>query len=298
MVGLTVSADGVALCRLTPSEDSTYHLTHCAHQATAASGDVPEVLNRLVRQYGLQRLPCVLALTPADYKIIRTDAPPVPAEELQDAVRWKIQDQVEWEPDNTICDVFPLPQSKQPGRPDTVCAVVAERALLQQRVDWIESSGLMLQAITIPELALTAYAPLMPENENGLLMMHRFGEQGILLAAKQDWMYLSRLVRMGSVGVPSSDFDSEQSALVLEIQRSLDYYESYFAETPISDLVITPAGENGQDRALLTLLQSQLNVQARLLDMTALFKVNQTLDDDLQFRCLVAAGAALGEMSA
>lgn len=301
MVGVTVSAEGVALCRLTPDSDQSWQLSHCVFEAMASSRDAPATLTRLIKQNGLQGLPCVFALCYTDYKIIRTDAPAVQPAELKDAVRWKIQEQIEWEPDDTVLDVFPLPESRQPGRPGTVCAVVANRALLQQRVEWLAQSGLILSAITIPELALTAYVPLMPENDTGVLLMHQAGDVGVLLAAKQDWMYLSRHVRLDQPA--SLSLDSDRSAdrydgLVLEIQRSLDYYESYFAEAPINDLVVTPSGQPEQDRPMLDGLHRQLNLQARTLDMTALFQTTQPLEDQLQSRCLIAAGAALSELAA
>jgi len=72
-----------------------------------------------------------LALAYNDYKITRTESPNVPDEELQDAVRWKIQEQIELDPDSAVVDVFPLPESRQPGRPKTVCAVVADIDLIK-----------------------------------------------------------------------------------------------------------------------------------------------------------------------
>lgn len=300
MVGVAVSTEGVALCRLSPTEEA-YQLSHCVFEGISSHRDVPETLSRLVKQNGLQDLPCVLTLCYGDYKLIRTDAPAVEPQELRDAVRWKIQDQIEWDSNDTVIDVYPLPESRQPGRPKTVNVVAAQRTLLQDRVEWIGHSGLVLHSITIPELALTAYVPLMPENQSGLLMLHHAGETGVLLAAKQDWMYLSRHVRLQQTGYSLHAEDAAsaaQEALVLEIQRSLDYYESYFAESPINDLVITPMANNSENTKLLSGLHRQLNIQARTLDMTAVFQTARPMEDQLQSRCLMAAGAALSEMRA
>lgn len=300
MVGLTVSAEGIALCRLSPDAES-HHLSHCQFHPCAQSQDIPQTLSRVVREQGLAGSHCVLVLDMGEYKIIRTDAPPVEADELREAVRWKIQDQLEWDDKAYVLDVFPLPESRQSGRPKTVCAVVAESQPIQQRIDWIAQSELELTAITIPELALTAFVSLMPENQTGLLMMHPQTSQGLLLAAKNEWMYLSRHVRLVAEPSRSLSLDatthSGHEQLILEIQRSLDYFESYFAEPAITALVMTPSPTQ-QGANMLASLQQNLNLQARTMDLTALFESAQPLDDELQARCLIPAGAALSELAA
>jgi len=301
MAGLSFSTEGVALCCVVPAAEQGYRLSHCLFEATASIRDAPQTLHRMIRQQGLQGTPCQLALAYNEYKIIRTEAPNVPNEELSKAVHWKIQDQIEQDPDLTIMDVFPLPESRQPGRPKTVCAVVADLDLIKQRISWVKESGLELQSISIPELALVAYTPLLPENEKGLLLIHQAEDTGVLMAARNDWMYLSRHVRLNQrppeLGLT---FEAEpmDEALVLEIQRSMDYYESYFAENAITDLVITPSGREVEDRVLLTMINRELAIEARTLDMTAVFETQQPLDDVLQSHCLVAAGMALTGLAA
>ena len=80
-------------------------------------------------------------------------------------------------------------------------------------------------------------------------------------------------------------------AIVLEVQRSLDYSESHFGLPPVSGLVIAPT--ESPVPGMLGYLSSNLGLPVRLLDLNTVLECEQTLGDALQARCFEAIGAAL-----
>jgi hypothetical protein len=68
-----------------------------------------------------------------------------------------------------------------------------------------------------------------------------------LVTTRQGVLYLTRRIDIARRFEPRAQARSETEldagALALELQRSLDYYESHYDQTPIGDLVIAPGGE-------------------------------------------------------
>ena len=79
--------------------------------------------------------------------------------------------------------------------------------------------------------------------------------------------------------------------IVLEVQRSLDYYESHFSLPSVSGLVIAPMEK--RIPGMMAYIASQLGVPVRMLDLNTLLDCPEYLSDELQARCLYAVGAAL-----
>ena len=80
-------------------------------------------------------------------------------------------------------------------------------------------------------------------------------------------------------------------AIVLEVQRSLDYYESHFAKLAITSLVIAPLPY--EIPGMIKYLASALGLQVRLLDMNAILDVTTPLSEKQQSDCFFAIAAAL-----
>jgi MSHA biogenesis protein MshI len=90
-----------------------------------------------------------------------------------------------------------------------------------------------------------------------------------------------------SAADPTKYFDH----IALEVQRSLDYFESHFRETPIRHLVLAPLAEPVP--GFVEYLGANLNVTVDSMDLAALLDSNVELTPALQARCLTTIGAAL-----
>jgi MSHA biogenesis protein MshI len=85
------------------------------------------------------------------------------------------------------------------------------------------------------------------------------------------------------------------SALALEVQRSLDYYESHYDQTPIGDLVVAPLLPAFAN--LASRLTTEIGLRVSLLDLNAALDSRNKLTPELQGQCLFAIGAALRRQS-
>jgi MSHA biogenesis protein MshI len=79
--------------------------------------------------------------------------------------------------------------------------------------------------------------------------------------------------------------------IVIEVQRSMDYYESHFSQPQVSSLVMTPIGK--EIPGITEYLSEQLQIPARILDVNELIDVDEPIPATVQSRCLLAIGTAL-----
>ena len=84
-------------------------------------------------------------------------------------------------------------------------------------------------------------------------------------------------------------------SVVLEIQRSLDYYDSHFSQPPISGLLLAPS--ETPLPFLKPHLSQNLAVPVKNLELGKLLRSRDNADELVESRCLTAVGAALREES-
>ena len=159
-------------------------------------------------------------------------------------------------------------------------------------------------------------AALLPEDKNGVALLY-FGPQGtILTLTRQEIFYLSRSREYSSHQLVLDAVASERAGdegdlalepvdesgisltlqqhldtIILETQRSMDYYESHFSLPPISSLVIAPTEEPVP--GMMAYLANNLGLPVRMLDLNTVLDTSEPLSDALQAQCLLAIGAAL-----
>ena len=81
--------------------------------------------------------------------------------------------------------------------------------------------------------------------------------------------------------------------MVLEMQRSLDYYESHFGQNPINTLVVLPTVEPLP--SLLGHLEQNMAIGVRLFDPESILDWPEPPDPETLARCIIALGGALRE---
>ncbi len=293
--GLTavgLGADGVFLVRMLREPGKRPRILHWDFRPVSADASQDKVLSALARDYELKRARCTTLLDVADYQLLLTEAPDVHADELKAALRWRVKDLINFHINDASLDVFDLPGDVVPGRAREMYVVAARNSAIQERADVLDAAGINLDIIDIPELAQRNVASLLPEDANGVAMLTLQASSGLVTLTRQGLMYLSRTL---NVGTETLEGAIEQAGyydhIVLEIQRSLDYYESHFREAPIRHLVL--GGAAAGLPPLIEHLRANLNVQVSALDLSQLLDCDKTLPEGLQLRCLAHIGAAL-----
>ncbi|PIE44069.1 MAG: hypothetical protein CSA50_02055 [Gammaproteobacteria bacterium] len=255
-----------------------------------------------------------VAFHPDYYQLMLIDAPEVPDEELADAVKWRVKDFVHGDMENYVVDAFRLPEDAYRGRMNMIYAAYIQKELVMSVVELCERLGLHLMTIGVSELARVNLTMGREEYANlGVAFLHMDEQKGQIDLMENGCLYMSRGIDTGyamfdqgaasatsnlgdggldlldnALGMDNSD---RLDGLVLNIQRSLDYYESQLGKNGISKLMLlTPMP-----------LSSEIceNLSAKLPVSVEAFQINSLLDcqqdcSGFMDSCSVAVGAALG----
>lgn len=315
MTGLCLRPEGISLARIQrdPKRELPA-LSLCQFLPLAPGDDLTAALAELGQRLHLDNAAVISVVNEDDFSLLLVEAPEVDPAELKAAVRWKIKDMLEFHIDDAVIDVFDIPGQQARGRPKLMYVVAARIAQIQKHIDLIEQQAINLTVIDIPELSQRNIAALLPEDETGVAMLSLSRQTGLLTLTRQANLYLARELELGAehlrIEAPQAEPETGGMALepvgegdanpelqrlfdsiVLEVQRSLDYYESHFALPPIAGIVVAPT--EYEIPGLTTHLANSLGVPVRMLDINMLVDSEQPLSDQLQAHCLSAIGAAL-----
>ncbi len=298
LVSVCPDEDGLAIARI-KRDNGTPTLTFCTYQDVGAPEEKDAVLQRLVKRQGLDRSRCTSIMELGSYNLLLVEAPDVPPAELRAAMRWRVKDLIDFHVDDAVIDVFEVTESRAAGRNHLMYAVVARSALVKERIDDLIAAGLNLSVIDIPELAMRNIAALLPEDVGGVGFIYLVRGGGLITLTHQGRLYLSRLVDMArdataaARATDAGDPDTQAwlDGIVIEVQRSMDYYESHFSQPPIANLVVAPLHQSVNN--IEQYLSTQLGIPVRSLDLNSLVDSPEPLSDRLQFKCLLAVGGAL-----
>ena len=138
----------------------------------------------------------------------------------------------------------------------------------------------------------------MPEDVGGVAFIYLEEDVGLITITRQNTLYLSRrfdygrarLLQAGTAEV-TPVLEGLLDAIVIEIQRSLDYYESYFAQPSVQGVVLAPLGTDCS--RICDYLSSQLGVTSRVMGIADVIEMQGHIDDDQAANCVSAVGAAL-----
>lgn len=200
-----------------------------------------DVLRSWVSEHGLQKSPCVCLINDEDCDINQMEKPRVDDSELIQALTWKIKDLVSYDIDSAVVEVYPMPKSSK-NNTQQVSVVSAQESVVRRYVDNIQASGLKLEAIDINDL-VRKNLPSIRHSAELTQAILSIGEQSGEFSVFHDAdLYVSRRFKIGSTHLQnaSSEDQSAYDSLLLEIQRSMDYYESYYGLGPVRLMQIFP----------------------------------------------------------
>lgn len=264
----------------------SYAVRESSHEALA------DTITREVRP-GSADAELTSALPFGSYQLLLVDLPDLPRDELPDAVKWQIRELLDYPAEEAVVELFDVPALSRSGQKPSAYAVATRRDNLQRHIDAIHDSGLKPAAIDIPELCLRNVAALYPQDNDGVALLC-FGEsKGLLTLTRQGQLYFIRSFDVGTQSLVNGG-DSLAvdllSSVVLEVQRSLDYYESHYDRRPVTEILLAPGIEVPN---LTSQLREQLGLNVNRLDLGEVFEFEADIAPEFQSEYLVAVGAAL-----
>ena len=291
LTGVGLRSDGVCVVRIERTAGRLPALTLVDFRPWGDQ-DQEKVLARAAADYDLARSRCATVLDTGEYSLLLTEAPDVPPDELRAAIRWRIKDLIDFHINDATLDVFDLPGEKAAGRARSMYAVAARSSAIQKRADMMSAAGINLDIIDIPEMVQRNLASLLAEDAKGVVLLSFTSSGGLITISKQSEIYLSRNIDIGLEMMASfQDTNELFDRVVLEVQRSLDYYDSHFRQAPISTIALAPMPR--EVPGLVDYLKANLSANVITMDLTKLMECEAELKPELQSVCLTVLGAAL-----
>ncbi len=208
--------------------------------------DWESAFSQVAKEFGLAKIQIVLASE--FYQLLLVDKPNVQDEELNAALLWSVKDIVTQPVTDIHLDYFE--SSKQTT--NKVNVVVSEKSLLSAMLLAAKGIGFQTVGVSIEEMALSN---LFDDNQARLVLSHREGQELLLTVVRAGEVFMQRRVR----GFAQLDKISAEDLaygvadnLSLEIQRSMDYFESQLREAPVSSIVLVTDGESEQLASLIS----------------------------------------------
>lgn len=293
LVAVEFRADGIAIAAA-QGTGADASLTFCDFLPRLKSNRKQTELSTLVDAAGLVGNRTSLVLSPGQYRMDLIEAPDVPPEELREAVRWRIAGMIDYPVEEAVLDVFLMPEDGLRGGPQTAYVVVARRSVIQPLLDALREAELEPVHIDIRELALRNLVERYCESPRaGALLSLRSGSEGDLTIVREGNLYLHRSVNfsLDSMDRDAATRDAALEELVVEIQRSLDYFEVQLRQAAVSRLAIVPIPDHMD--TLMEKLTSTIGAEVFPLQADSLARSERRLSSVKNQHCVAAIGGAL-----
>lgn len=248
MVGLSVTDHGVAISH-GELIDGEFKLLKLEFEAIQGKAVLPFV-QYWVSKNKLKNADCYYVLDKSEYELELIETPPVEEDEMREAVQWRLKDLISIPIEDTVIDIFPLPEDAYRGRLKMLYVVAVNRAIIESKLNFIRKCGLDPKVIDIEEMAYRNISLHIPDMEKGTIAILSLKENsGEILMFSHEAMYLSRSIEIGAsslIGINERDDKLSHQMMmerfVVDVQRSLDYYESQLGKGIASKVYILPNG--------------------------------------------------------
>jgi len=270
-------------------------LERCELLPIAADASV-DAMSATLRAAALPRVPVSSVLRTEDYQLVLIEAPAVPPAELRAAMRWRLKESIDYRVEDAIIDVFDVPVQSRGGQGRMMYAIAARRGAVDRHVGALTAVP-TFDVVDVPELCLRNLAALTPAAAGGVALLHLGEKAATIVLVKDRTFYFSRqmdlqaTLHLAAGNDPNARLDV--ASVVLELQRSLDYYERHFDQPPITRIAVSPnsvrAGMLAED------LSKETGFEVNTLDLRALLHSEIPSDTIIDSTCVMAVGAALRE---
>jgi len=287
MLGIEAGPQGIALAHVVRVSGARPLLPYCEHLEGSVDAQAA-LLEKAVSERAFQGLPTNVLLHPSEYQMFLLEAPEVPPQELRDAMRWRIKDMISQPLDDVVIDCFALPEDAYRGRTRMVYCAVLEKTRMQHYAQLVRQAGLHMASIDITEMAFRNLGSLAGAEGMNLALLRLRTSEGLICIQNGADLYMARRIEQGLARAAQ-----DLSSTTLEIQRSLDYFESQLGKGYINRLMLLPMKQDGE-RAYQG-LASGLAVNLQRLDLRELFpgQPGTEMSEAQQAFCIGAVGAAL-----
>ena len=240
-IGVDFLSDGIAVAQVQTGKKNPGSIVRSEFVEASGQEAQVEALKDWVRTNNLQKIPCVCLVAGDDCDVYQVERPEVDDAEMIQAVTWKIKDLLNYDVAHAVVDSYPMPISSKNNQKQ-VGVVAARETVVGSYVDSIKSTAMELTALDVHELVRSNLQLVRNSTEQSLALLTLTGSSGLLSVYHDTELHVTRAFMIGTdqLEMASAEDESVFDALLLEIQRSLDYFESYFGKGAVTNLRVFP----------------------------------------------------------
>ena len=295
-VGLAIDASSVALSVIIPDKEMRFKHINSVYRSLDGPGDAAKTLAKIVSENKLSGCETYWALATNQYKIHQIDLPEANTTEMLPAVMWAVKDLLDFPVAQAVIDYYPVPPECVRGAQQKINVVTSDRLVLQPIFDAIKNAGLSIKVIDIPELALRNIMLSMEDVKFGVGLLYQ-NPQGVVLGFYRDkHLLFSRVltgVKMLQDTLDKTSGPAAREAILLEIQRTIDYYQSQLSQPPLKAIYIQPLIVPPGD--LQSYLQKNLGISVENIDLNNSTLTLKAFTPPIQYGCFKSLSVAMRE---
>ncbi|MFT5709166.1 MAG: MSHA biogenesis protein MshI [Oceanospirillaceae bacterium] len=281
-VCLRVSEEGTSIA-VSEHNGDKLQLHLCEFFSALALAEKPALITDFIAEHHLASAHCSLILAASEYQLLLTEAPEVASHEMCDALWWKVKDLVAFDIENAQIDYLDLPEDNAKHQARKIYAVIADKSKVKAKVIWAQKLGLTPTTVEIPETALLHLVADLCSDLVGTSILYLNAEQSMLMLMSERKMYLSRTLQY--------NYQDRMEAVVLDIQRSMDYYESQIGKPPCLKVIVLPL--QSDESSMMQTLLTNMGVEITTVNINDLIDSDMNISIEMQQHCLLAISGAL-----
>ncbi|MCP4874228.1 MAG: hypothetical protein GY896_01975 [Gammaproteobacteria bacterium] len=240
-IGVDFLSDGVAVAQVQSGKKDPGSIVRSEFVEASGQEAQIEALKEWVRDNSLQKLPCVCLVAGDECDVYQVDRPEVDDSEMIQAVTWKIKDLLNYDVSHAVVDSYPMPVSSKNNQKQ-VGVVAARETVIRNYVEGIKATAMELSALDVHELVRSNLQVVQQNTEQSMALLTLTAERGLLSIYHDTDLYVSRefMIGIDQLGLVTTEDESVFDALLLELQRSLDYFESFYGMGSVTNLRVFP----------------------------------------------------------
>lgn len=229
VVGVATYANTVSAISLKKQREQ-WQVAKFHSMDVAEQDDYTSAIALCTNQVSRQTCAVNLVLPHFFYQILQMDKPTLTDEEIIQSLPWTTKDLVNIAPENIVADFidYPITQAMQSSKMNVF---IANKLQLTPFINSFLETDAVLRSMTSEEMILlTLFGE---ERDAHMLVVQHIEHEPRILIIRDGVLLLVRRLN-GFLGVTDKDQNSALAdALGLEIQRSMDFFESQLKQAPI-----------------------------------------------------------------
>ena len=280
--GISIHPECIRIVKIKQLETG-YECIKSEEYPIESQGKLDKLLSLIIDDFKLQNIRTVLVIGNNKTESAQIELSELPVVDIAASLPWQVKDLISIPPQDMICDYIEM--NVQPlGQTAKAQVMATSRAYLETLITPFHQNKAEITGITTEQFVLARMQST--EDTAQLIFIQHKASDAILLILKNQQICFARKIRGADTIIsmaPELILDGGSDFIAIEIQRSIDYYESQLKQPPIKNVLVAIAGDN--ESIVIDALNNSLPIKTIQLPIT---QINNASSLDY----LAALGAA------